>query len=141
MAIVSKPLAENAKLFQSPVDRFMSRHCPSVMNKRVTVIVTFICNCHLVRINHACIGIPGKTKIWPLPTRYSSVYPNYITKNDAQTNLISNARTVEIMRVPFAVKWCRLLNFEICAIERNKSTLTISCIQKSGIPVNLAAEY
>ena len=127
---VSERLLVAAKIVEEAVDGLMAMTCINLgslvrpRNKIVWtatfwVLVGAIGFHHLRRTKHVKTVVLEDLQIRPGTTSKWTIHPNNMACLNADSNLISNARAIELVRKPSRTERCRLLNSAIRSINRN----------------------
>jgi hypothetical protein len=78
----------------------------------------------------------GNLSVRVSPTRERTICLNDVFSLNIQTNLVTDTRALEFVRIPFRVEWTRFVNPKIGAIDRCFAHTAI-VVQKAVLPIDL----
>jgi len=143
---VSKSLGKNFEMTNTMVHGFVTSHQSLLVKPRFRVAarcdkprtsISTVSNRLFTKINAKYIFLFRYLQVWICSTGITSMRPHNVAIMNIQTYLISNPWTMELVRIPFPIEICRLLNSEICPIQRNKRNIAVISTDKSVLKVNL----
>jgi hypothetical protein len=134
---MSEALSQDCKVFEAFVDGFVARQhttahpfCFWIFTWKIRFYTEWIFSAipfvGLYALSRSQVMLELKSKyleIWPLTRRKWSADPDDITCADAQSNFISQRRTIELMRAPALCVGLWLNYPKVGAVDRNEAII------------------